>query len=120
MRGRLVGRPWVRVSGVAVAAAALATAIIALTPTGSIKAGSAQADPQPEPRLALNIALTGTAIASTYQTNDPLGNAIDATRPSRANGSSRQIHSRRPPWPVSRSTCRRSRVALMLGTCSCR
>jgi arabinogalactan endo-1,4-beta-galactosidase len=79
MQNGLFGRPMRRGLAVTVAAAAIVTAATALSPSGSIKTGSALASGQPQPGLALNLALTGSATASTSAAGSPAGNAIDAS-----------------------------------------
>ena len=80
MRNRHIRRALVRVSIVAAAAAGVLSAAIALSPSGgSVNPGTAAADSQPSPWTALNVALTGTATATTSQTGDPASNAIDGT-----------------------------------------
>src|SRR2546423_11105866 len=82
MRNRLLGRPLVRVLAAAMVAAAILTALGALSPgsspslAGSVVAGSAFGASPPGRGLALNIAVTGPATASTAQDNDPAANAI--------------------------------------------
>ena len=83
MRHHQLRRALVRVLLSAATAAAALIAVIALTPAASVNPGitpgAASADPQPAPGMALNVAMTGTATASTSQTDDPPGNAIDGT-----------------------------------------
>lgn len=76
---RQIGRLSMRVLVAAGIAAAVASAIIALSPGSSARTEAAFADPHPAPGLALNVALTGTASASTEQSNAPAGNAIDGS-----------------------------------------
>jgi arabinogalactan endo-1,4-beta-galactosidase len=75
----LSSRAWLRAAVIVAVAAVAALAVAGLMPATSINAGSALADETPSPGLALNIALTGTATASTSQPNAPASNAIDGS-----------------------------------------
>jgi arabinogalactan endo-1,4-beta-galactosidase len=85
MRNRLLGRPLVRVLAAAAVAAAILTAVGALSPGGSsslggsVVAGSAFGASPPGRGLALNVALMGSATASTSQDSGPARNAIDGS-----------------------------------------
>ena len=79
MWNRVFWRPAMRGLAAAGVAAAVLTTLGALSPGGSINAGSAFGASPPGRGLALNVALTGSATASTEASGSPAGNAIDGS-----------------------------------------
>ena len=71
-------RPTARASMGAAAIATAAIAVASLSPSNSVTE-KAFAAPSPPPGLALNVALTGSASASTVQTSSPASNAVDGS-----------------------------------------
>ena len=76
---RLIDRRPFRWSFIAIGAALAAIALTSLLPGGSVVPKTASADPPPAPGSALNVALTGTATASSEQSDSPAANAIDGS-----------------------------------------
>ena len=72
-------RPAARASLGVVAIATAAIAVGALGSSNAVTAEKAFAAATPRPGLALNVALTGSASASTEQTSSPAGNAVDGS-----------------------------------------
>ena len=72
-------RSTVRVLGVVVLCGAAAFVAGAVVPNRSVRLGNAVAQTSPHDQTSLNIALTGTATASTEASGSPASNAIDGS-----------------------------------------
>jgi hypothetical protein len=77
MNNRL--RRTVRVLGIVLVCGATAFVAGVAVPSRSVRLGSAVAETSPHSQTSLNIALTGTASASTEASGSPASNAIDGS-----------------------------------------
>ncbi|MFL5829671.1 MAG: glycosyl hydrolase 53 family protein [Solirubrobacteraceae bacterium] len=82
MRQRMkaaLARPLARISITGALAAIAAISVVALAPHTPVTAQNASGAPRGTPGLALNVALTGTASATTEKADAPASNAVDGS-----------------------------------------